>query len=371
MQKEVVSNTQFTGVAAEPEVTSRVVSIGPFPDWDHLGLSTLVPGKRMLLVPSQDTDTVSLVNVDTREIIRTIQLPGGGMPWHAKATPDGRFGYVTNSRFNGHVDTSPRENSTVSVVDLDNQTYVKDIPVLMGPAMIEMDPVRPRAYVTNMRSNRLVSIDTRTHEVVDSVETGFQPMWVRSTHAGDVLLVCNFGDATLSLMDPNTLKVINTVHVGIPRLTMPFPEFGVGDTIGIAVTSSGIAYVCNWRSSVITKLDVYGALKHGSQAILGCEHVVQYPFSMEIDEQLGVFIVGSYNLQDSQIVVLDFDKENPATIGPKLAGLPIDGSITPTGKAAEMTYWFSQPFENRIMGFVTQYEEEERLPDIMAVAVVL
>src|SRR5947209_1484018 len=163
--------SRWTGIA-ELELKSKMVTIGPFPELEHIGISSLVPERRILLVPSQDNDSLNIISLESRSLIKTIQLPRGGMPWFAKATPDGKFAYVTNSRFSGHIDTSPRINSTVSVVDLDNLSYVCDIPVQMGPAMIDMDPLRNRAYVTNLRSNTLVSIDTLRHEVVDCLETG-------------------------------------------------------------------------------------------------------------------------------------------------------------------------------------------------------
>jgi len=365
MSKKAVQS-RLAGIA-ELELRSKMVSIGPFHELDHIGISSLVPERRMLLVPSQDNDCLNIISLESRTLIKTIQLPRGGMPWFAKATPDGKFAYITNSRFSGHIDTSPRVNSTVSVVDLDNLSYVRDIPVQMGPAMIEMDPLRNRAYVTNLRSNTLVSIDTSRHEVVDCLETGFQPMWVRITPRADLLAVGNFGDATLSLVDPVSFKVLNSCNVGVPYLINPFPEFGPGDTIGIAITERGIAYVANWRSQSIAKVDLYAAAAGGNSAVIGCEHPAAYPFGIEIDEKAGVVVIGSYNLEDSKIVVLEFDKENQEVLGEKIAEIPIYGDAPPTGKAAALSFWFSQPFESRVIGFVPDVDETLPTPEMIAV----
>lgn len=350
----------------ESVLRSKMVTIGPFPELDHIGISSLVPERRILLVPSQDNDCVNIISLESRSLVKTIQLPRGGMPWFAKATPDGKFAYVTNSRFSGHIDTSPKVNSTVSVIDLDHLTYVRDIPVHMGPAMIDMDPIRSRAYVTNLRSNTLVSIDTTTHEVVASLETGFQPMWVRVTPRSDLIAVGNFGDATLSLVDPNSFKVLNTCHVGVPRLTKPFPEFGPGDTIAIAITQQGIAYVANWRSQSIAKVDLYAAAAGGDSGVIGCEHPVPYPFGIEVDEKAGVVVIGSYNLQDSKIVVLEFNKDNEEVLGPQIAEIPIYGETLPEGRASELSFWFSQPFESKVIGIVPDADESLPAPEMVA-----
>jgi YVTN family beta-propeller protein len=352
---------------AELELRSKMVTIGPFPELEHIGISSLVPERRILLVPSQDNDCVNIVSLDSRSLVKTIQLPRGGMPWYAKATPDGKFAYVTNSRFSGHIDTSPRVNSTVSVIDLERMAYVCDIPVHMGPAMVEMDPIRDRAYVTNLRSNTVVNINTKTHEVVDSLEVGFQPMWVRITPRADLLVVGNFGDATLSLIDPVSFRVLNRCHVGVPYLTKPFPEFGPGDTIGIAITERGTAYVANWRSQTVSIVDVYSAAAGGASAVVGCEHPSAYPFGIEIDEKAGVVVIGSYNLHDSKIVVLEFNEQNEEILGPKIAEVPIYGDAPPTGKAAGLSFWFSQPFESRIIGFVPDTDETLPTPEMVAV----
>jgi hypothetical protein len=361
MSTRAVEQQLWTGVSAQRGTTKRV-AIGPFPELDHIGITSIVPDRRILLVPSQDNDCVNIVSIDTREIIKTIQLPRGGMPWFAKATPNNRFAYVSNSRFSGHIDTSPRVNSTVSVIDLENLSYVCDIPVQMGPAMIDMDPVRNRAYVSNLRSNTVVSIDITKHEVVASEQTGFQPMWVKLAPKGDLLAVGNFGDATLTLIDPDTFKTVNTCHVGVPRLTKPFPEFGPGDTIGIAISKRGIAYVANWRSQTVTKVDLYEAAKSGTAAVIGCEHVAPYPFGIEIDEKEGVVVIGSYNLYDSKIVVLEFHEDAQEILGNKVAEIPVYGDVQLTGRAAEINFWFSQPFESQVIGIVTEGDEEFLTP---------
>lgn len=333
--------------------TPCTVSIGPLPEWDHLGISSIVPGQRLLLVPSQDTDSVSIVSLDELAVLATVQLAEGSAPWYAKATPDGRYAYVTNSRFNGHVDTSPRENSTVSVIDLKEMRLAKEIPVMVGPVMIEMDERRDRAYVTNRGSNTVTVIDTQAHESIGEAEVGASPFWVRLAPRGDLLVVGNFEDATLSLIDPDEGKVVNTISVGVPRLPTPYPEFGPGDTIGFSITREGIAYVANWRSHTIVSVDIYQARASGRRAVMRSEQLIKYPFHVELDEDLGLAVVGSYDVQDSRLAIFELDGQRE-TLGKRISMLPVNGTALPEGRAAAVNYWMSEPFQSRIIGLLSQ-----------------
>jgi YVTN family beta-propeller protein len=205
----------------------------------HIGVLAAIPNKRQLMVPSQEGDTLSIVNLDRHLIEATIPLRKGGVPWHARVTPDGKFALVTNTEFTGHVDTCPNTDSTVSVVDLQQRRMVREITVGAGPVMLEMDAKRNRAYVTNRVSNTLSVIDLETMQVLTTIAVGSAPFWVGLTQKQDLLIVGNFEDATLTLIDPDTFEVKNTVLVGTPQLEDPDPEYGKGDTMGFAIGRDG------------------------------------------------------------------------------------------------------------------------------------
>lgn len=338
---------------ATAEGTPITVTIGPIPEWRHIGVTSLVPTQRTLLVPSQDTDCVSIVDLNEFNIVNTVKLAEGSAPWHVKATPDGRYAYVSNSRFNGHVNTAPQEASSVSVIDLAKGQVVKDVRTMGGPVMIEMDKRRARAYVTNRFSNTVSVIDTKKHENVATVEVGAAPFWVRMTPKEDLLVVGNFEDASLSLIDPDSLKVLSTIPVGSPGLDKPFPEFGPGDTLGFAIGANGVAHVANWRSHTIVTVDVYDAVKGGRRSVRGSQQLVEFPFGIEIAEEQRMLIVGSYNVARSRLNLFEFDTAKSA-VGSRIADLPVSGASIPRGSASTINYWMSEPFESRIVGYLTR-----------------
>lgn len=349
----------------ESSTDKRIVSIGPAPGWDHIGVLAAVPHRRQLMVPSQEADTLSIINLDRHIIESVIPLRKGGVPWHARVTPDGQFALVTNTEFTGHVDTCPTTNSSVSIVNLKLRQMVGEIAVGAGPVMLEMDSKRNRAYVTNRVSNSLSVIDLGTMQVVSTISVGNAPFWVSLTAKSDLLVVANFEDASLSLIDPDSLECKHTLTVGTPRLEDPDPEYGCGDTMGFAITRRGIAYVANWRSSQIVAVDLYRALEKRSDAMLGAQFVVRQPFAIEVQEDLGLMIIGSYEVQNSRLAVVDLSSGAPGA-HPVLSEIPADGSVLPTGRAAEVNYWFNVPFETRVIGIVPKETTTPQPPEIVA-----
>lgn len=345
-------------------IEQRVVSIGPAPGWDHIGVLAAIPNQRQLMVPSQDGDTLSIVNLDRHIIEATIALRQGGVPWHARVTPDGKHAFVTNTEFTGHVDTCPTTNSTVSVVDLQRRKMVEEIPVGAGPVMLEMDSKRNRAYVTNRVSNTLSVIDLTTRLVTDTVKVGTAPFWVGLTQKQDLLVVANFQDATLSLINPDTLAVERVVRVGTPGLDDPDPEYGAGDTMGFAIDRRGVAHIANWRSSEVVSVDVYRALSQGESAILGRQRILNRPFAIELQEDLGMMIVGSYEVQNSRLAIVDLASGEPGS-RPIISDIPANGSVLPEGRASHVNYWFNVPFETRVIGIVPK-EKGLQPPEIVA-----
>src|SRR5947209_10478609 len=115
---------------------------------DRLAIS---PNGARLLVPLNLSDAAAVVDVASKHV-RYVDT--GHYPYGAAILPDGKTGLVSNE--------TP---GTVSVIDLDAGTKVKDIQVgahLSHPEAIAVDPGAPRAYVTIANSDQVAVIDTRS-----------------------------------------------------------------------------------------------------------------------------------------------------------------------------------------------------------------
>ena len=338
---------------ARARATPAAVSIGPVPEWKHLGLPDLARKARLLIVPSQDTDCVSIVNLPQLSVLHTVKLKAGSAPWHAKVTPDERYAYVSLSRFKDHVDKTSREDSTVSVIDIRRRAIVGNVKVGGGPVRIEMDARRRRAYVTNRFSNSVSVIDLKGRKNIGTVQVGPSPFWIRLNPKGDLLVVANFEDGTLSLIDPQKLEVQTTVKVGFPK-DEPFPEFGRGDTLGFSINRNNIAFVANWRSHQIVVVDLNAARRGSRRAVVSRNKSVRFPFDPELDERNGLLAVGSYEgPRNRRLTVFDV-KPTTRSLRKPIVDMELDGRLVPitNTRAGAVNYWMHEPFESRIIGIM-------------------
>src|SRR4051812_18092255 len=158
---------------------------------DRLAVSR--DGKR-LLVPLNLGDAAAIVDVSSKQV-RHVKT--GHYPYGAAILADGKTGLVSNE--------TP---GTVSVLDLDAGTKVKDIQVgshLSHPEAIAVDPRADRAYVAVANADQVVVIDTKKLEVARTLSVarpegdGTSPVDVSVTPDGAYLLVAEAGADELAV----------------------------------------------------------------------------------------------------------------------------------------------------------------------------
>ena len=144
-------------------------------------------GKR-ILVALNLADHAAVIDTDTRRV-RYVRV--GSYPYGAAILRDGKHGLVSNE-----------SDGTVSVIDLERATKVKDIqvgPHLSHPEGIAADPKADRAYVAVTHEDLVRVIDTRRMEVERSLSVGrpegigTAPTHVSLSRGGRRLFVTNSG----------------------------------------------------------------------------------------------------------------------------------------------------------------------------------
>jgi DNA-binding beta-propeller fold protein YncE len=158
---------------------------------DRLAVS---PDGSRLLVPLNLSDAAAVVDVDTK---RVRYVDTGHYPYGAAILPDGKTGLVSNE--------TP---GTVSVVDLDSASKIKDIQVgahLSHPEGIAVDPHADRAYVALANSDQVAVIDTKSLTVDRTMSTarsegdGTSPVDPAVTPDGRHLVVAEEGADELAV----------------------------------------------------------------------------------------------------------------------------------------------------------------------------
>jgi YVTN family beta-propeller protein len=130
-----------------------------------------------------------------------------GTAWGSLAHGDPlpvRAAYVTN-----------RGDDTVSVISLDTRQVIATIGVGDNPQSVVVTPNGLRAYVTNAGSNSVSVIDTTSGSVIDTITAaqgiGVYPTGLAVSRDGSRVYVVNHDSPSLSVIDTTTNTVVNTV----------------------------------------------------------------------------------------------------------------------------------------------------------------
>jgi len=309
------------------------------PPW---GRKPALPGftldHRMLVVPNEASDNVSLVSLESLSVVGHVELPPNSRPWQAKVIPGSNpaLAYVTNTRFSGDASTSTRESSTVSVIDISRRQVVREIRVGAGANGVTVDQRGRRGYVVNMRSDTVSVIDIARHEVIASLPVGRAPAFAKLSRDldGRLLVVTNLHDASVTVIDTQRLEVLYTMPVGDAGRNDTYPEWGAGDTTGVAITEDGVAYLTNYRSHSLAVLDL------STRRLRRLDSPIRFPFFVEVErrEHLVLFSSGI----EKKFALLDARTEK------WLGVYPSDGTMVPEGRGQLINLWMTDPANDRL-----------------------
>jgi YVTN family beta-propeller protein len=166
----------------------------------------------------------TLAVVDLREGKVTAQIPVGVAPFAVKVSADGRRAYVSNwggrhaksgektattSGTPAVVDArGVAASGTVSVVDLQTNTVVKEVEVGLHPSGLALDEAHRRLYVANANSDTVSVIDTDSLQVVETISVrpdpslpfGSMPNALALAPDGNTLFVANGGNNAVAVV---------------------------------------------------------------------------------------------------------------------------------------------------------------------------
>ncbi|WP_158502470.1 mersacidin/lichenicidin family type 2 lantibiotic [Vitiosangium sp. GDMCC 1.1324] len=224
-------------------------------------------------------------------------LPVGTAPICVALAPDCRRAYVAN-----------HDSGDVSVIDLLTRTVLRTIPVGTGagprPVGIAVSPDSTTVYVANSGQDSLTVIDTRTFSTQDFA-VGDTPVGVAVAADGEFVYVTNFFSGTVSVYDSTKKRVTGSIPVenlpfgvatdrssgrvwvsntGSGSVSVIDVKSGRVDTVpigglplAIAIGPGGArAYVTNISSNTVSIID-------NSLRVVDTVDVGQYPFSIAVD----------------------------------------------------------------------------------------
>ncbi len=175
-------------------------------------------------------------------VLTSAQIEVGGMPIEIYTSVDAT--YVANFRSN-----------TVSVIDSDTNTVIKNIHVRDGPRFIEAIAGGGAVYVANFRSNTVSVIDSDTNTVIKNITVGDRPRFIEALAGGGAVYVTNSGSDSVSVINPANNTVIKNIKVG----ASPGSIHRYGDAVYVTNSGSDSVSVINLVNNTVIKNITVGA----------------------------------------------------------------------------------------------------------------
>ncbi len=151
---------------------------------------------RFVASADKDADQVSVFDAETLHLLHRIAV--GIRPFGLRFAPNGLL-------FVGNVGSND-----ISLLDAESGKILATVPVGERPYGIAF--ANNRAFVTNQYANTLTVISLDTLELEATIDVGEYPEGIDVTAEGDVLVIANWFDNTVSFVDPDTLSVIRTLE---------------------------------------------------------------------------------------------------------------------------------------------------------------
>ncbi|MEO0108136.1 MAG: YncE family protein, partial [candidate division WOR-3 bacterium] len=194
-----VSGTNICGaavVAINPSTGERIARVPVNRDIHALAYN---PTNSLLYCADRDDHAVTIIDTRTNQIIEAV----------AAEQP---AAFAVNATDNKVYCANP-EAGTVTVIDGTTNTVIGTVPVGGTPVALCHDPTTNRIFCANQASGTVSVIACRQDTVIGTLAVGQNPFALAYNVMRDKVYCLN-GDATVSIIDGQGLRVLATVQVG-------------------------------------------------------------------------------------------------------------------------------------------------------------
>jgi YVTN family beta-propeller protein len=228
------------------------------------GIQWMPDGKQRVAVTAEENKALLIVNIETGQVEKKI-ITGQEASHMVQLSPDAARAYVAS-----------RGSGTVSVIDLNKDEVIKTIETGKGAEGIDITPDGAWIWVTNREADTVSVIDAKSFEVVKTLESKSVPIRAKATPDGKRVYVTNAKSGDVTVFDVTEKKELQKIQIPVEVSDMTGKlsggQFGNGSVpVGILIHPDGKhAYIAHSNADIITILDletgkVSGKLKGGKE----------------------------------------------------------------------------------------------------------
>lgn len=219
------------------------------------GLAITPDGKQLLLSDNRPGGGVSVIDIENKNVTRTLAFGSDAEPYGIAISPDGLFAYIALHRLNKIKKYSLKTYSEADTYD-----------VGYNPTGLAILPDNSKLYVSNSGDNTVSIIDLASSSVLPAVSVGTQPEGIAASPDGTRVYTADFQSKTITIIDTAT----DTVTASIPNGTSPIAvtimpdghrgyasgdsselsQIGGPGTLSIIKTGGGIGTVTSWPAGI-------------------------------------------------------------------------------------------------------------------------
>jgi YVTN family beta-propeller protein len=158
-----------------------------------------LPGGTRVLVTSEQSQTLVIVDVTTGRVERTIRTNVAGTHLFVLAK-DGRRAWVSNIGAGSN-----------SIVDIEQGTVLKTVATGRAPEAIDLSPDGREVWVGDGQLDRVTVLDANTLDTLATMPAGGRPNRVHFTRDGRWVFVSNIRSGTVGIYDARARKLAETI----------------------------------------------------------------------------------------------------------------------------------------------------------------
>ncbi|MGH7300491.1 MAG: hypothetical protein ACREJE_08775 [Candidatus Rokuibacteriota bacterium] len=284
-----------------------------------------------LFVTNTKSDSISIIDTSTFEVIGTIPL-GRGKPNRIVFHPEGRFAWVVYDK-----------SRDIGIVDAEARKLVRRVKIGGNPYNLAFTPDGRYLYVLDWSSetsgDEVIIYDVKTERIETRLEVSTWPAHGIFNRDGSVFYVSGETAGDLTIIDTASRRITGRV------------VHGGGDAMGLALTSDGkILYAAAGENKAILKIDPATARVVGEIPLPGVVHEA----TLTLD---GRFLYTTLRKANRVVVVRTADDKIVATIPQR--SYPDLVMMEPSGRYALVT----NRYADRVTVIdVTTHKEARAIP---------